>query len=1244
MLDKNNIVAALLALGFELTDNVYEKYFPYLDCKLIVDLVLKKIYYPNGFERGFDHNEDFVVLECVNRLLEKGYRPEHIELEKKWRVGHGASGGRADICVKRYDTDKTLFIIECKTAGQEYDAALDKMKLNGGQLFSYWQQTRECNWLVLYSSDFVNGTIKYRSESVDCSGAEYRRAATTDALFKTWSKKYEQKFSGDVIFSPESAAYRINEPPLYKKSLVDFEENNRIINRFEEILRHNNVSDKENAFNRLTALFISKLADESSKADDAEVEFQYKIGTDNYYSLNDRLLRLYSEGMQYFMREDIFYLPNDYVEKMLGTYKAGQRNHLINELNSMVRSLKFFTNNEFAFKEIHNEKLFLQNGKILKEVVQLFERYRIIGAKNLQLLGDLFEQLLNKGFKQNEGQFFTPIPLTRFIWDCLPLEKIIRVEGGKIVYPRIVDYACGAGHFLTQGFEAINDCVRAELNVEPDPAWVDTKLYGVEKDYRLSRVSRISLFMHGAGGGNIIFGDGLDNHMDLGFEKNIRPGRFDILTANPPYAVAAFKPHLNEETQSNFTTLDKISDDGSEIETLFVERTAQLLKPLGVAAIILPSSILNKDNGSFVAARTFLLRWFKIRAIVRLGSKTFGATGTNTVIFFLQKFDEPLRRELAVADSVDAIFDWRERLGDWEDKDILDAWLSKLDITADDYKAFVLRAEPFEHWKAHSYFGQYYEAFVDNGIYAKKIAQPSFKKLSPSEQIDELKLLFYNWAHPIEREKLWTFGCTYNQTTLIVTAPDDNKGQETFLGYKWSNRKGAEGMQTIKAGGLLYDPNDRRAENTIAALVRASFDDRELYSEALKDYCYWLPTHEMLNFNAVDFKKGITVARPTFTPPTYIGEYPLVKLSAVASFATEKIPVDNINLADYISTDNMIKDKGGVAAYDGSPQISSVTRYVVGDILVSNIRPYLKKIWFADKSGGCSNDVLVFRSIGADTILPKYLFIVLENDMFFNYVMSTARGIKMPRGEKDQIMEYELPLPPLDVQRSIVAEFDGIDERLRAEDRIIADADNRIDAAFNELVNKHFYTIAPLEKLFDIQLGRTPSRSNITYWDDKDFKWISVADMGRYDLFTNETEEYISRRAVEETGMKCVPAGTVIMSFKLTIGRTAITSEDIYTNEAIAAFIDKKVKEIEPIYLKFYLEKNEWATAQLNAVKGMTLNKNSIGQTTIKIPPLELQREFSALVRSLDEKKSVALEHRRLLLADREAIIKRHFR
>ena len=622
MITKKNLEKTLRAIGYSknTSGKVYKKKFKAFNCVIEVDFkgngVIK---YP--VDKGmkitreticnFAKNENFVVLECITRLMDKGYRPEHIELEREWALGHERKGGYADILVKD-EADKTLFIIECKTDGPEYKKEYNKTILDGGQLFSYWQQERNCKWLVLYSSNFDGTEVTYTTDSIDCSDDKniknladkdrsirlYKDAHTVEELFSAWDETYEKKFCGDVIFRKDSQAYNIGVKPRQKKDLVDFTPDDKIVNRFEEILRHNNVSDKENAFNRLIALFICKLVDESTKGDEDEVEFQYKQGTDTYETLQDRLQRLHRDGMEKFMREKIYYISADYPERLFSTYTGSQRKKAIEDLKHTIKILKFYSNNDFAFKDVHNEELFYQNGKILVEMVQLFEKYRIVYPSKHQFLGDLFEQLLNKGFKQNEGQFFTPMPITRFIWDSLPIDRMVKSDRGTI-YPRVIDYACGAGHFLTEAIEAINYHAKSQGNND----WARNNIFGIEKDYRLARVAKISLFMNGAGEGNIIFGDGLENEPDKGIENGI----FDILVANPPYSVKDFKQHLQLKN-NKFTLLDRIGINGGEIETLFVERIGQLLKPNGIAAVVLPSSILSNDSASYTGAREQFLK------------------------------------------------------------------------------------------------------------------------------------------------------------------------------------------------------------------------------------------------------------------------------------------------------------------------------------------------------------------------------------------------------------------------------------------------------------------------------------------------------------------------------------------------------------------------------------------------------------------------------------------------------------
>ena len=1236
MITVANLLETIKILGFaEQSSGVYQKSFgDLLGCLITIDFNAKKITYPADLKINdettcnFAHPENFVVLECVTRLLDKGYRAEHIELEKRWNLGHDAKGGKADICVYDESGKDMLLIIECKTYGGEYSKEKKTLEADGGQLFSYWQQERHTKWLALYASDLKDGKVVYENNIINCSDdsnlillAEkddtiklYKNAGTVEEKFEVWSETYGKDYCQDIIFGADTVAYQIGVKPLRKKDLRDFTPDDKIVNCFEEILRHNNVSDKENAFNRLVALFICKLVDEIGKDDDAELEFQYKKGIDTYETLQDRLQKLHQKGMNDFMKEKIFYVPNDYAENLVQQYSGQKRKAMIEELQNTIRILKFYTNNDFSFKDVHNEELFYQNGKVVVEVVQLFEKYRIVYPSKHQFLGDLFEQLLNKGFKQNEGQFFTPMPITRFIWDSLPLDNIIS-DAGKYTLPKIIDYACGAGHFLTEAVEAVNAALirHNQTALAEDNGWVEKNIYGIEKDYRLARVSKISLFMNGAGYGNIIFGDGLDNYP----EKQIEAGTFDILVANPPYAVKAFKAHFKPKNNS-LELLKNITNDGSEIEVLFVERIAQLLKPEGIAAVILPASILSNSSSSYISARENLLENFQVHAIAQLGSKTFGATGTNTIVLFLEKYSEPPKRKELVADSVNAIQSGKD-LTDWEDKEILRQYLAKIEVTEDDYRNLLSKSELPDYWKDHAYFGQFVKEFYASTEVKNKQKQQSFKKLSQDKQNEWLQERFYQFVFEREQDKIKFFALIYNQRTLVVTAPAGNDEQKEFLGYDWSNRKGAEGIQIHTPGGKLYNDEDRTADNTVSANIRNAFAELHTPSGELEKYLAWYRLQDMIDFSRVEFNKEIQTALKNIESVKY--NYPMVKLGddklfqisigqrvlnseliengalpvysanvkepfgyinkellkdfskpsilwgidgdwmtnyiaaeipfyptdhcgvirvastqvlpyyvalilgiigeryafsrhnrasteriklvsiplppvdiqqqivsecekvdaecetakvriddvqkqiadtlkeakgtktplkSVCDYVSEHISITKCDVADFISTDNMLQNFQGIIPYKGNPQITNVISYQQYDILVSNIRPYLKKIWFADRQGGASPDVLVFRVKNTDLYLPEYIFYCMRQQLFFDHMMSGKKGLKMPRGDKNVTMEYPLFVPTLDEQNAIVAKIQKFEQQIEAAQKVLDSAFARKQAILDK--------------------------------------------------------------------------------------------------------------------------------------------------------------------------------------------------
>ena len=158
------------------------------------------------------------------------------------------------------------------------------------------------------------------------------------------------------------------------------------------------------------------------------------------------------------------------------------------------------------------------------------------------------------------------------------------------------------------------------------------------------------------------------------------------------------------------------------------------------------------------------------------------------------------------------------------------------------------------------------------------------------------------------------------------------------------------------------------------------------------------------------------------------------KLSDICTFADGRIAVADLDLNNYISTENMLQNKEGITRSAGLPTVNQTQAYQAEDVLVSNIRPYFRKIWYADRDGGCSNDVLVFRA--KENVYPNFLYYLLSDDTFFDYATATAKGTKMPRGDKGAIMRYEVPDLPLDIQIGIADTLAALDARI-AENRAI---------------------------------------------------------------------------------------------------------------------------------------------------------------------------------------------------------------
>ena len=181
-------------------------------------------------------------------------------------------------------------------------------------------------------------------------------------------------------------------------------------------------------------------------------------------------------------------------------------------------------------------------------------------------------------------------------------------------------------------------------------------------------------------------------------------------------------------------------------------------------------------------------------------------------------------------------------------------------------------------------------------------------------------------------------------------------------------------------------------------------------------------------------------------------EWKVVKLEDVCYFGNDKIETKMISLEDYISTENMLPNKGGISIASSLPSTKVVRMYEKNDVLISNIRPYFKKIWFARKIGGASNDVLILKGRNKKILDNKFMYYYLSQDGFFSYVTATAKGTKMPRGDKTAIMNYKINLPTIQEQENIVRILTSLDKKIEINNEINKKLEELAQAIF-----KHWF-------------------------------------------------------------------------------------------------------------------------------------------------------------------------------------------
>lgn len=1067
MITKDNLKQVLENLGFKNKNENYVKTIN--NYTLLIDYKNQNINYPKEIKihdkttSNFSHPENFVVFECVHRLLEKGYKAEHLELEPKWNLGRDKKGGKADILVKDNENNPYL-IIECKTTdskNSEFIKEWNRMQEDGGQLFSYFQQEKGVKYLCLYTSDFSD-KLEYKNYIIQAYDNEeylkekelqnsYKKSNNNIELFKTWKESYELQYFKQGIFEANVNAYKILEITPTFDNLKELKEEGKY-HEFAKILRKHNISGKENAFDKLVNIFLCKIYDETFNKNNLKFGY-FGVMADTYANMQDRLMWLYKEAMKEFLGEKITFVSNEDIEK---DFKQLKIKTLKEVMQNYIKELKFYSNNDFAFLEVHNKELFLKNALVLKEIVELFANYKLTQNSTNQFLGNLFELFLQKGMKQDEGQFFTPIQICEFIMYSLPLQEMLNKNSKAL---RVIDYACGAGHFLnTYANELKRYLIEDELKEHYK------NIYGIEKEYRLSKVSKVSSAMYGQNEINILYADALAsfelaNTNNLEGEKakpQIESNSFDLLIANPPYSVKGFLETLSDKSKNTYKLFnDDINmETNNSIECFFCERANQILNDNAKAAIILPSSILNKDS-IYKNTREILFQNFDFIAIVELGNQTFGATGTNTIILFLRK-KETFKQENHLISQDYSLIKERieaENLKDNENfyQNYLSAYCDFRKFDKELYSNF-LNGNLDSNLAELEAFKDYRNAFRQTSDYKKLKESKIYKESKDKQDLEDKAFLAY--AQAIEKDKLLYFSLSLNQEVLIIKSPSDIKEQKKFLGYEWSNRKGDEGLKELHEPYLspLFERGNPQNETKLNTLICKAF--LKTLSDIPKDlqgYASKARLVDMIDFEKVEFNKAISLnpsnsTQSEMSNPFINSKFELVRLKDfVLDIQTAKRPSGGVgkyengalslggehidNKSGYIKLDNpkyvpiefyesfALQDKGIVKQFD---------------ILICKDGALTGKIAmvrneFIRKSAMINEHIFLLR---CDNIAKqKYLFYILHSYSGQQALKSKITGSAQGGINKTNLESILIPNADFEIQKQIVAECEKVEEQ-----------------------------------------------------------------------------------------------------------------------------------------------------------------------------------------------------------------------
>lgn len=394
----------------------------------------------------------------------------------------------------------------------------------------------------------------------------------------------------------------------------------------------------------------------------------------------------------------------------------------------------------------------------------------------------------------------------------------------------------------------------------------------------------------------------------------------------------------------------------------------------------------------------------------------------------------------------------------------------------------------------------------------------------------------------------------------------------------------------------------------------------------------------------------------------------VVELGDLTKLTNVKFDLKDLVLNKYISTDNMLKNLGGIERAKKIPLIGKIKKFQEGNVLFSNIRTYFRKVWYATLDGGCSNDVLVFRSTKG--IYSRYMYYLLADNTFIDYTDKTSKGTKMPRGDKDAILKYPAYIPPLSEQKAIAHILGKLDDKIELNRQInqtletmaqtlfkswFVNFDPVIDNAlkagnpipdplktqatkrkttkstlpkttqnlfpnrfvFNNKLKKWIpegWKVKNLGKVGKVVCGKTPSKSKKEYYGGNTL-FVKIPNMHN-EVYVLETNEYLTELGSKSQLNKSIPRGSIAVSCIATVGKVVLIDKESHTNQQINSIIPNQGYYQYYLYFLMLSLNGHFHSLASSGSATLNMNTSTFSDIEITMPSNHILKTYDKQVKS----------------------------